>query len=51
MSITRTNSSGWGTAIWSEAYSSGKIRINFKIDNDGRSDYLYIGIFKATGNY
>lgn len=51
MSVTRTNSSGWGCALWSESYSSGKIKINFKIENDGRSDYLYIGIFKADGQY
>jgi len=49
--VTRTNSSGWGCAVWSESYSQGKIKITFHIDNDGRSDYLYIGIFKADGNY
>lgn len=50
-SVTRTNSSGWGCALWSETYSQGRIKINFSIDNDGRSDYLYIGILKADGNY
>lgn len=50
-SVTRTNSSGWGCAIWSESYSQGKIKITFHIDNDGRSDYLYLGVFKADGNY
>lgn len=50
-SVTRTNSSGWGCALWSETYSQGRIKINFLIENDGRSDYLYIGIMKADGNY
>lgn len=50
-SVTRTNSSGWGCALWSETYSQGRIKINFLIDNDGRSDYLYIGLLKADGNY
>jgi hypothetical protein len=50
-SVTRTNSSGWGCALWSETYSQGRIKINFLIDNDGRSDYLYIGVLKADGSY
>ena len=50
-SVTRTNSSGWGCALWSESYSQGRVKVTFHIDNDGRSDYLYIGIFKADGNY
>lgn len=49
--MTRTNSSGWGCALWSETYSQGRIKINFFIDNDGRSDYLYIGILKSDGSY
>ena len=50
-SVTRTNSSGWGCALWSESYSQGRIKINFLIDNDGRSDYMYIGLLKADGSY
>ena len=50
-SVTRTNSSGWGCALWSETYSQGRIKINFLIDNDGRSDYLYIGVLKANRSY
>jgi len=50
-SVTRTNSSGWGCAIWSEPFVSGKFKIDFKIDNDGGSDYLYIGVLKVADNY
>ena len=50
-SVTRTNSSGWGCAVWSESYSHGKVKITFHIDNDGGSEYLYIGVFKADTSY
>lgn len=46
---TRTNSSGWGTAIFNESYSSGKIKITLHIDADGDSSYLYLGVIKADG--
>jgi hypothetical protein len=42
--VTRSSSSSWGCAQWSESYSSGIIKISFHIDNDGGSDYLYIGV-------
>jgi hypothetical protein len=48
--VTRTNSSSWGCAVWEEAYSSGKVHITFHLDADGGSDYLYIGCFNSATN-
>jgi len=49
--VTRTNSSTWGNALWSEIYSSGEILIEFHIDNDGGgSDHLFIGVYNANVN-
>jgi hypothetical protein len=50
-SVTRTNSSGWGCALWHETFTTGKYKISIKIDNDGGSDYLYIGLLRASENY
>lgn len=44
LTVTRTNSNGWGCALWTESYSASQIKINFHIDNDGGSEYLYIGV-------
>lgn len=44
LTVTRTDSSGWGCAKWAESYSKSQVRINFHIDSDGSSDYLYIGV-------
>ena len=44
LTITRTNSSGWGSGQWIESYSTSQVKITFHIDNDGGSDYLYIGV-------
>ena len=46
--VTRTNSSSWGGAQWTESYSTGITRIAFHIDNDGSSDYLYIGFAEVS---
>ncbi|CAG9317539.1 unnamed protein product [Blepharisma stoltei] len=51
MTVTRTNSSGWGCALWNETYSSKVTTIKFYIDNSGDSTYLYIGVFKAGEEY
>jgi hypothetical protein len=49
--ITRTNSSGWGTALWSEVYTQGVVTITFSVDSDGDSNYWYIGVCKASATY
>ena len=42
--VTRTNSSSWGCAQWTELIATGIVKITFHIDYDGGSDYLYIGV-------
>lgn len=51
MTITRTDSSGWGNALLSESFNSGVIRITFFIENDGDSSYLYIGVVATAEEY
>ena len=46
-SVTRTDSSGWGTVVSNTAFNAGKVKASFKIDNDGGSSYLYIGVIAA----
>ena len=46
-SVTRTDSSGWGTAVSNISFNSGKVKFSFKIDNDGGSSYLYLGVIAA----
>lgn len=48
MTVTRTNSSGWGTCLWANELESGRYIFNLKIDNDGGSDYLYIGLIEYS---
>jgi hypothetical protein len=47
LTVTRTNSSGWGSALWTETLSSTRLKINFHLDNDGDSNYLYVGAMEA----
>jgi hypothetical protein len=49
LTVTRTDSSGWGTAIFAEPMSACKAKITFNIDNHGDTDYLYIGFMDAAG--
>jgi len=51
LTVTRTSSSSWGNAIWNTPYTSGKTRVTLKIDSHDNSNYLYIGIWKVSGNY
>jgi hypothetical protein len=51
MTVTRTNSSGWGCAVWDRQYTSGRTKITMRIDNTGGSDYLYIGVWKVSPSY
>lgn len=51
LTITRTNSSSWGNAIWGDVLTKTKMKITMHIDNDGDSNYLYIGVMKAGGDY
>ena len=48
--VTRTDSSGWGSAIFTENFESGKWRVNLKVDSHDGGSYLYIGVW-AVGNY
>jgi hypothetical protein len=48
--VTRTDSSGWGNAIFTEQFSAGKLRINLKVDSHDGGGYLYIGVW-AVGSY
>ncbi|CAG9335133.1 unnamed protein product [Blepharisma stoltei] len=45
--VTKVKRSGWGNAIWSEDYSDGIVNIKFKIESDGNSEYLYIGVYRT----
>jgi len=47
-SVTRTDSSGWGTVLTNTTFNSGKVKFTFKIDNDGGSSYLYIGVLAVN---
>lgn len=49
--ITRKKASGWGNAIWEEEYSEGTVKITFKVDSDGGSDYWYIGVYQVAQEY
>ena len=44
--VTRTNSSGWGNAVWNDTLSKCKVKINFKIES-AESSCLYVGIMAA----
>ena len=49
--MTRTNKSGWSSALWGRNYHNGCIKINFYVDNDGGSKCLLIGLLKAAESY
>jgi hypothetical protein len=51
LTVTRTNSSSWGTVLWTESYTTGIIKITFQVDNDGGSEYWYLGLVETTDNY
>jgi hypothetical protein len=50
LTVTRTNSSGWGCVFFNEPFTHGTYEVKIHIDNDGGSDSLYIGIFKTPEN-
>ena len=45
--VTRTNSNGWGGALMNIILNSGITSLNFLVENDGSSDYIYIGLVEA----
>ena len=49
--VTRTNSSAWGNAIFDQVFRDGRARIKIKINNDGGSTCLYIGVVEEKETY
>ncbi|OMJ88244.1 hypothetical protein SteCoe_9826 [Stentor coeruleus] len=48
LTVTRTNSSGWGIAVSNEPLSDIAMTISVSIDNSDTSEYWYIGLMDAT---
>lgn len=51
LTVTRSSSSSWGVALWSESYTSGIIKITCQVDKDGSSEYWYFGVIETLDNY